>query len=73
MIGNSVCLRVKRGKPGRHSANWLYESEGKTELQILGKTSDRELLPNGASSDLLINRMAEGGPDSLSALVAYLS
>jgi hypothetical protein len=44
MIGNSVCLRVKRGKPGRHSANWLYESEGKTELQILGKTSDRELL-----------------------------
>src|SRR6266404_4238804 len=27
MIGNSVCLRVKRGKPGNHSANWLYETE----------------------------------------------
>jgi hypothetical protein len=48
MIGNSVCLRVKRGKPGRYSANWLYESEGKTELQILRKTSDRELLNNKA-------------------------
>jgi hypothetical protein len=44
MIGNSVCLRVKRGKPGNHSANWLYEREDETELQIPRKMSDRELL-----------------------------
>jgi hypothetical protein len=62
MIGNSVCLRVKRGKPGRHSANWLYESEGKTELQILGKTSDRELLSHNRpknSSHKLEHRATE--------------
>src|SRR5216684_1917380 len=47
MIGNSVCLRVKRGKPGNHSANWLYEREGETELQIPRKMSDRELLEAG--------------------------
>jgi len=46
MIGNSVCLRVKRGKPDNHSANWLYEREGKTELQIPRKMSDWELLAN---------------------------
>src|ERR1700678_1810802 len=44
MIGNSVCQRVKRGKPGNYSANWLYEREGETELQKPKKTSDRELL-----------------------------
>ena len=46
MIGNSVCLRVKRGKTGNYSANWLYEREGETELQIPRKMSDRELLKN---------------------------
>jgi hypothetical protein len=44
MIGNSVCLRVKRGKPGNYSADWLYEREGETELQIPKKMSDREPL-----------------------------
>jgi hypothetical protein len=44
MIGNSVCLRVKRGKPGKHSANWLYEREDETELSGPRKTNDRELL-----------------------------
>src|SRR5271155_5788620 len=44
MIGNSVCLRVKRGKPGNHSANSLYEREDETELQLPRKMSDRELL-----------------------------
>jgi hypothetical protein len=44
MIGNSVCLRVKRGKPGKHSANWLYEREDETEPQIPRKMRDRELL-----------------------------
>jgi hypothetical protein len=38
-----------------------------------GKVTGLRYTPNGASSDLLINRMAEGGPESLSALVAYLS
>jgi hypothetical protein len=44
MIGNSVCLRVKRGKPGNYSVNRLYEREGETELQVPKKMSDRELL-----------------------------
>jgi hypothetical protein len=44
MVGNSVCLRVKRGKPGKYSANWLYEREDETELEIPRKMSDRELL-----------------------------
>jgi hypothetical protein len=44
MIGNSVCPRVKRGKTGKYFANSLYEREAKTELQILRKMSDRELL-----------------------------
>jgi hypothetical protein len=43
-MGNSVCLRVKRGKPGNYSANWLYEREGETLLQIPKKMSDREPL-----------------------------
>jgi len=44
MTGNSICLRVKRGKPGNYPTNWLYESEGETELQIPRKMSGRELL-----------------------------
>jgi hypothetical protein len=44
MIGNSVCLRVKRAKLDSYSANWLYEREGATELQIPRKMTDRELL-----------------------------
>jgi hypothetical protein len=43
-MGNSVCLRVKRGKPGNYSADWLYERKGETELQIPKKMSDRESL-----------------------------
>ena len=31
MIGNSLCQRVKRGKPGKYSANWLYEREDPSE------------------------------------------
>jgi hypothetical protein len=30
-------------------------------------------IPNGDASDLLINRLAEGGPESLSVLLAYLA
>src|SRR5271156_1437609 len=44
IMGNSVCLRVKRGKPGNYSADWLYEREGETELQIPKKMSEREPL-----------------------------
>ena len=33
----------------------------------------RRYTPNGGASDLLINRMAEGGPRSLSVLFAYLA
>src|SRR5260370_40311188 len=53
MTGNSVCLRVKREKPGNHPANWLYEREGETELQIPRKMSDRALLfSHRSGSDL---------------------
>src|SRR5271156_1028770 len=52
IMGNSVCLRVKRGKPGNHSADWLYEREGETELQIPKKMSDREPLPPRRPSPL---------------------
>jgi len=47
MIGNSVRLPVKRGKPGKHCVNWLYEREGETELEIPRKMSGRELLQIG--------------------------
>jgi hypothetical protein len=37
-----------------------------------GEVKRLRYTPNGDASDLLINRMAEGGPQSLSALLAYL-
>jgi hypothetical protein len=53
-------------------------AEGREErpnrvTRLKGKVPRLEVAPNGTASDLLINRMAEGGPDSLSALFAYLS
>ena len=38
-----------------------------------GEVTRLQYTPNGASFELLINRVIAGGPDSLSALLAYLS
>ncbi|HVC96780.1 MAG TPA: hypothetical protein VND64_24085 [Pirellulales bacterium] len=38
-----------------------------------GEADRPRYTPNGDASDLLINRMADGGPQSLSALMAYLA
>jgi hypothetical protein len=37
-----------------------------------GEVTRLQYTPRGAASDLLINRMVEGGPQSLSTLLAYL-
>jgi hypothetical protein len=75
MIGNSVCPRVKRGKTGKYFANSLYEREAKTELQILRKMSDRELLLSFRHVGLAFRGMRQPqiGPlrDRASLLTAY--
>jgi hypothetical protein len=38
-----------------------------------GKVKRLRYTPNGTGSELLINRMVEGGPQSLSTLLAYLA
>ena len=53
----------KRGKPGNHSATWLYEREGETELQIPRKMSGRESL-GFAETTLSAPPFARGGKGS---------
>jgi hypothetical protein len=38
-----------------------------------GATKRLRYSPNGTGSELLINRMVEGGPQALSAVLAYLA
>jgi hypothetical protein len=38
-----------------------------------GEVKQLRYTPNGDAADLLINRMAEGGPQALSALLAFLA
>ena len=57
-----------------HSPISQGQGEGMSRISRRnGEVARLRYTPNGSSSDLVINRMAEGGPESLSALVAYLS
>jgi hypothetical protein len=44
MAGNSFCLKVKMGKPGKYSGSWLYERKGQNQRPVQRKSIDRELL-----------------------------